>query len=167
MRQKYKPFSMDGVQIEGFEGLYGQLRQAGNQGFPLSAVIDSPNMKVSGFTSAETHVHLICQRPQGAQVPPSQYTIINCQIKVSNSWGSVSAGIPDLMNFLSSYCTQGYKIASIYNPPTASFTGFTSFETQCHIILNKTSENYYVTVRNVPFIVKMSFGGSRSVDHSQ
>ena len=29
MRQKYKPFSMDGVQIEGYEGLYGQLGQAG------------------------------------------------------------------------------------------------------------------------------------------
>ena len=46
-------------------------------------------------------------------------------------------------------------------------TGFTSHETQCHIILCKTQENYYVTVRDVPFVVKMSFGGSRAVDHSQ
>ena len=42
-----------------------------------------------------------------------------------------------------------------------------SHETQCHIILSKTPVNYYITTRDVPFIVKMSFGGSRSVDHSQ
>ena len=42
-----------------------------------------------------------------------------------------------------------------------------SHETQCHIILMKTPVNYYITVRDVPFIVKTSFGGSRTVDHSQ
>ena len=78
----------------------------GNQGFPLSAVIDEPNMKVRGFTSTETSVHLICQKNQGVQNPPSQYLIINCQIKISNNFGSVSASIPDLIPFLSSYCTQ-------------------------------------------------------------
>ena len=62
---------------------------------------------------------------------------------------------------------QGYKIASVYNPPTASAVGFMSHETQCHIILMKTPVNYYITVRDVPFIVKTSFGGSRTVDHSQ
>ena len=79
---------------------------AGNQGFPISAVIDEPNMRVKGFTTAETSVHLICQRNQGIQNPPSQYLIINCQIKVSNGFGSVSATIPDLMNYLSAYITQ-------------------------------------------------------------
>ena len=42
-----------------------------------------------------------------------------------------------------------------------------SHETQCHIILSKTPVNYYITTHDVPFVVKMSFGGSRSVDHSQ
>merc|ERR1712179_411553 len=45
MNIRTKPFSMDGIQVEGYEGLYGQLVQAGNQGFPLSAVIDEPNMR--------------------------------------------------------------------------------------------------------------------------
>ena len=62
---------------------------------------------------------------------------------------------------------QGYKIASVYNPPTASNVGFMSHETQCHIILMKTPVNYYVTVCDVPFIVKSKFGGGRTVDHSQ
>ena len=39
-------------------------------------------------------------------------------------------------------------------------------ETQCHIILSKTQENYYMTVQDVPFIVKLSWR-KRSVDHSQ
>ena len=42
-----------------------------------------------------------------------------------------------------------------------------NYETQCHIVLEKTPVNYYVAVRDVPFIVKRSFSGSRSVDHSQ
>jgi len=106
MKQKTRQFSIDAIQIEGYEGLYGQLGQAGNQGFPLSAVIDEPNMKVKGFTTTETSVHLICQKNQGVQNPPFQYLIVNCQIKITNNLGSVSASIPDLMNFLSSYCTQ-------------------------------------------------------------
>merc|ERR1712226_364379 len=167
MKMRTKHFSMDAIQIEGYEGLYGQLVQAGNQGFPLSAVIDEPNMRVNGFTSVETSVHLICQKNQGMQHPISQYLIINCQIKISNSFGSVSASIPDLLPLLSTYCTQGHKIASVYNPPNASITGFMSHETQCHIILSKTPVNYYITTHDVPFVVKMSFGGSRSVDHSQ
>ena len=31
MKQKYRHFSMDAIQIEGYEGLYGQLGQAGKQ----------------------------------------------------------------------------------------------------------------------------------------
>ena len=31
----------------------------------------------------------------------------------------------------------------------------------------KTPLNYYVTVCDVPFIVKMKFGGGRTVDHNQ
>ena len=62
---------------------------------------------------------------------------------------------------------KGHKIASVYNPPTASNVGFMSHETQCHIVFAKTPVNYYVTVRDVPFIVKTQFGGGRTVDHSQ
>ena len=43
-------------------------------------------------------------------------------------------------------------------------------ETQCHIILSKTVENYYVTVRDVQFTSKNHGGRSethRTVDHSQ
>ena len=53
----------------------------------------------------------------------------------------------------------------MYNPPNASAVGFTSHETQCHIIMMKTTVNYYITVRDVLFTYKTSIGG-RTVDHS-
>ena len=51
-------------------------------------------------------VYLICQKNQGDKNPPSQYLIINCQIVISRHWRSMTASIPDLTNFLSTYCTQ-------------------------------------------------------------
>ena len=56
---------------------------------------------------------------------------------------------------------QGHKISSVYNPPTVSLTGFTTAETQCHIVLEKTPINYYFTVCDIPFILKTRFGGAR------
>lgn len=81
----------------------------GNQAFSLSAVFGKPNMRT--LRRGERHskqktVHLVCQKNQGDQNPPSQYLIINCQIIISQHWRSVTASIPDLTNFLSSYCTQ-------------------------------------------------------------
>ena len=55
----------------------------------------------------------------------------------------------------------------MYNPPTVSLTGFSTSETQCHIILEKTPLNYYFTVCDVPFEVQVKFGGTRTVHHSQ
>merc|ERR1712038_1340504 len=60
MNIKTVPFSFDAIRVEGYEGLYDQLGQAGSQGFPLCAVIDEPNMRVNGWTSVQTSVHLIC-----------------------------------------------------------------------------------------------------------
>ena len=60
---------------------------------------------------------------------------------------------------------QGHRISSVYNPPTVSLTGFTTAETQCHIVLEKTPINYYFTVCDIPFIVKTRFS-RRSVDDS-
>jgi hypothetical protein len=62
---------------------------------------------------------------------------------------------------------QGHKISSVYNPPTVSLTGFTTSETQCHIVLEKTPINYYFIVCDVPFIIETGFGGRRTVDHNQ
>merc|ERR1719450_1991983 len=70
MNIKVNHWSFDAIRVEGYEGLYDQLGQAGAQGFPLSAVIDEPNMRCNGFTRVETSVHLICQRNQGMQHPP-------------------------------------------------------------------------------------------------
>ena len=47
-----------------------------------------------------------------------------------------------------------------------SNSGFTSHETQCHIILEKTAANYYFAICDVPFVVTSS-GGGRTVDHNQ
>jgi len=168
MREKYKPSSINIVPVEGYEQLYSQLSEAGNRAFSLSAVFGKPNMRT--LRRGERHskqktVHLVCQKNQGDQNPPSQYLIINCQIIISQHWRSITASIPDLTNFLSSYCTQGHKIASIFNPPLSSDKG-----TQFHMILSKTVENYYVTVRDVQFTSKNHGGRSethRTVDHSQ
>ena len=99
----------------------------------------------------------------------SQYLIVNCPIQKDHSAfsGTTRASMPNLVSSLSSYASQGYKISSIYNPPTVSFTGMFSTETACHIALQKTSVNYYMTVCDIPFTVKMSWSGSSSVDHNQ
>ena len=68
-------------------------------------------------------------------------------------------------NFIFLFYLQGYKIASIFNPPLTS-----DKETQCHIVWSKALENYYVTVRDVQFTSKSLGGRSethREVDHSQ
>ena len=60
---------------------------------------------------------------------------------------------------------QGYKIASILNPPLTS-----DKDAQCHIIFSKALENYYVTVKDVQFTSKSHGGRSetnRTIDHSQ
>lgn len=155
------------TEVSGYQGLYSQLGQAGQQGFPLSSVIDEPNLRCSGLFSAETSVHLICQRPQGIQPPPSQYLVANCPIQTTIAGFSrqQKASMPNLINILSSYTTQGYKISSVYNPPTVSLTGWNKTESQCHIVLAKTPINYHFTVCDVPFTVKLSW--SSNVDHNQ
>jgi len=157
------------LEVSGYQGLYGQLQNAGTQGYGLSCVIDEPNARCSGLVSQETSVHLICQKPVGIAAPPvSQYVIVNCTIeKRTHFGGKQSAFMPNLNNVLSTYTMQGHKISSVYNPPTVSHTGFTTTETQCHIVMEKTPINYYFVVCDIPFIVKTRFGGARDVDHSQ
>jgi len=156
------------LEVSGYQGLYGQLQHAGTQGYGLSCVIDEPNARCSGWASAETSVHLICQNPEGIPAPPiSQYVIANCTIEKRTHFSKMSASMPNLKQLLSTYTTQGHKISSVYNPPTVSHTGFTTTETQCHIVMEKTPVNYYFAVCDIPFIVKTRFGGSRDVDHSQ
>ena len=80
----------------------------GQQGFPLSAIVDEPNLRVNGFTTAQTSVHLICQKNQGMQHPTSQYVIVNCQIVVDTPGfaGKVRANIDSLLPTLSHYISQ-------------------------------------------------------------
>ena len=81
----------------------------GHQGFSISALFGKPNMRTLRIRETrpkEKTVHLICQKSQGDKNPPSQYLIINCQIKISRHWRSITASIPDLTNFLSTYCAQ-------------------------------------------------------------
>ena len=80
----------------------------GQQGFPLSAIVDEPNLRVNGFTTAQTSVHLICQKNQGMQHPMSQYVIVNCQIVVDTPGfaGKVRANIDSLLPTLSHYISQ-------------------------------------------------------------
>ena len=81
----------------------------GHQGFSISALFGKPNMRTlrrGERRSKQKTVHLICQKNQGDKNPPSQYLIINCQIVISRHWRSMTASIPDLTNFLSTYCTQ-------------------------------------------------------------
>ena len=78
----------------------------GLQGFPLSSVIDEPNNRCNGLMSTESNVQLICQRPKGSQVPPSQYLIVNCPINMSAGFSSMSASMPTLINELTKYSMQ-------------------------------------------------------------
>ena len=78
----------------------------GDQGFPLSCVIDEPNSRCSGFFSTETSVNLICQKHHGIQLPASQYTVASCPIQINHSFSKVSASMPILNNILSSYTSQ-------------------------------------------------------------
>ena len=136
------------IRVEGYEGLYDQLGQAGlcnnkmkyrykykrkyfpahievlyillyfstegSQGFPMCAVIDEPNMRVNGWTSVETSVHLICQRSQGMQHPTSEYRVVNCEIEIRAGFGRTSASIPNLMNVLSAHITQVMNLFSLF-----------------------------------------------------
>ena len=80
----------------------------GQQGYPLSAIVDEPNLRVNGFTTAQSSVHLICQKNQGMQHPTSQYVIVNCQIVVDTPGfaGKVRANIDSLLPTLSHYISQ-------------------------------------------------------------
>jgi len=156
-----------GESVSGFEGLYGQLQHAGTQGYPLSCILDEPNARISGWRSQESNVHLVCQKPNSQeQIPVSQYQIVSCPIESRAHFGSQSASMSNLVPLLSNYLTQGFRISSVYNPPNISLTGWTTTETQCHIILEKTAINYYFAVVDVPFTVSIGWG-SRSVDHNQ
>jgi len=153
--------------VSGYEGLYSQLAAAGGAGFPLGAVIDDPSLRMNGFRTAVSTVHLICQRPQGAPPqPPAQYQVANCQIHITGGFTSMTASMPTLPQTLHGFCAQGYKIASVYNPPTVQQVGMMSAETQCHMVFQKTACNYFVTVCDMPFKVTGGYGG-RVVDHNQ
>ena len=80
----------------------------GQQGYPLSAIVDEPNLRCNGFTTAETSVHLICQKNQGMQHPTSQYVIVNCQIVVDTPGfgGKIRANMDSLLPTLSHYISQ-------------------------------------------------------------
>ena len=80
----------------------------GQQGYPLSAIVDEPNLRVNGFTTAQSSVHLICQKNQGMQHPMSQYVIVNCQIVVDTPGfaGKLRANIDSLLPTLSHYISQ-------------------------------------------------------------
>ena len=73
--------------------------------------------------SKQKKVHLICQKNQGDKNPPSQYLIINCQITISRHWRSITASIPDLTNFLSTYCAQ-VRIVNNENKKYLTFINF-------------------------------------------
>jgi hypothetical protein len=155
-----------GQTASGYEGLYGQLQQAAQQGFPLCSVIDEPNARMNGLRSAETTVHLICQRRQGQLSGSKTYQIVNCPISMQAQFGGCSASMPMLMQTLQAYASQGYKVASIYNPPTLAVAGIWSGESQCHIIFEKAQFNYCFTVVDLLFTVNGGVG-SCSVDHNQ
>lgn len=160
-----------GVEVRGYDGMYRQLQTAASQGAALSCIIDEPNARVSGWKSRDSDVHLICYKTSGAQV--GNYHIANCPIEVSFHIGSVHASMPNLKNILQTYMTQGHKISSFYNPPTVNNMkgigpGFTSAQTYCHMIFEKTPVNYHFHVMDVPFkIQRASMMGGSTVDHSQ
>eukprot|EP00092_Neocalanus_flemingeri_P024825 GFUD01026920.1.p1 GENE.GFUD01026920.1~~GFUD01026920.1.p1 ORF type:complete len:384 (+),score=99.22 GFUD01026920.1:49-1152(+) len=159
-------WSLEDMKVEGCEQLYGQLGQAGNTGFQLSCVVDEPNNRCSGFFSTQTSVHLVCQKPLGAQSPVPAYTIANIPIVIKHGWGGTTASMPLLASALTAFTTTGYKVASVYNPPSVTLKGFLSTETQCHIIMMKTPVNYYFAICDVPFFIKYGWRGS-TVDHTQ
>eukprot|EP00092_Neocalanus_flemingeri_P048356 GFUD01055115.1.p1 GENE.GFUD01055115.1~~GFUD01055115.1.p1 ORF type:complete len:156 (-),score=44.65 GFUD01055115.1:48-515(-) len=102
----------------------------------------------------------------GAQSPVSAYTVVNIPIVINHGWSGTTASMPHLENCLTAFTNKGYKVASVYNPPSVTLKGFLSTETQCHIILMKTPVNYYFAICDVPFSVQAGWSGS-TVDHTQ
>jgi hypothetical protein len=150
---------------QGYAELYGQLQNAAQQGFPLSVVIDEPDARCNGLFSAQTNVNLVCQRRQG-MAAIKQYNVVDCPIQIQAGLGGQSASCPTLLSTLEMHCKQGYKVASIYNPPTIQQSGFMGAQTACHIVFEKTQTQYSLYIFDVPFMVSLGFG-SAQVDHQQ
>lgn len=152
-----------GAHASGYEGLYAQLRQAGQEGYSLSCVVDQPDAKFNGLGSSETTVMLICQRAPGTHLQ-REYLVVNCPIALSGGIsGDISASMPQLEQILRQYIGNGYKIASIYNPPTLSLTGLGSASSACHIIFEKTSHQYTLAIKDAIWSVTLL----SPVDHNQ
>ena len=78
-----------------------------------------------------------------------------------------------LMQFSGIFVFKGYKVADIFNRPdiynnkTGWFQSTKSYESQCQIIFEKTSSNYYMTVHDVMLYIKKSrkHDRYRFIDH--
>jgi hypothetical protein len=134
--------------------IYGQLQNAAQQGFPLSVLMDHCPIRPPGLFSEKTNVNLVCQRCQG-KAATKQYNVVDCSIQIKAAgFSGQSASCPTLLSTLEMHCKQGYKVASIYNPPGVSLSGglgLSGVTTACHIVLEKTQTQYSLYIFDVPF----------------
>jgi len=166
MKHSHAGFS-EAETVSGYEDLYTQLNRIGLQGYQLSCVIDEPNRRTTGLNSKESNVHLVCQKAEGhKQAEEIHYQIANCVIEMKYHINSISAAMDNLKPLLSNYLTRGYRLGSVYNTDSTTKTGFSTYESQCQFILEKTAVNYYFVVVDLNFIWKQGWYG-RSMDHHQ
>ena len=154
------------VEGSGYTALYAALQQVGAAGFSLSAVIDEPNLRMKGIFSAETSVHVVCQRPAGVAASPKTYAAVAVPIHMQAGFSKISAQIPELNATLKQFADSGHKLASVYNPPTVRAQAFsTSATTPCHLIFEQTDVPYCFVVVDAFFEATGGFG-SISVNHA-
>lgn len=154
-------FSKAPVADDGYQGLYAELQQqACEKGFPLCCAIDFPPVWEPSKQGKEKEVQLVCQRRQGQPSGSRIYQIVNCPITthttnqvaiegfmptslVDPRTRSTAASMPTLLQTLQTYSSQGYKVASIYNPRIGDQAA------KCHIIFEKTDFQYSITVIDI------------------
>ena len=89
-------------------------------------MIDEPNKRMATLrlfkgSSTATTVHLVCQRPTGVPAVSKSYEAVSVPISIKPGFGGVSlqATMPTLQFTLQEYSKKSFRIASIYNPPSA------------------------------------------------
>ena len=155
----------------GHEDLYEKLKTAAAQGASLSCVIDDPNKlrTIKDIGYIKSNVHLVCNRPADSKpVPVEDYVIVNCPIQLKDGGlKDLNFTMPTLKSLLQTYTTQGHKIAGVHNPPDAKIISFSTTETSCHLIFQKTGVNYHFCVVDGDFRFELHIWHKNEVDHSR
>ena len=102
-----------------------------------SAVIDEPNLRMKGIFSAETSVHVVCQRA-GVAASPKTYAAVAVPIHMQAGFSKISARAQRDAQAVSD---SGHKCRC-----TTRRRYSTSATTPCHLIFEQTEVPYCFVV---------------------